>query len=371
MTGGRRVLALLTDAWGAGGGIAQFNRDWVAAACAAGAEVEVLALGTADPPDAGLAGPVRVIGAKLGRAAFVARACRASAMAPRPSAVFCGHLHLAPVAALVARRAGCPWWLQLHGIEAWQRPGAIRRAAAERADLLVSVSRFTRRSAHGWWAGDPRRSRVLPNTVDPAFTPGPRDASLALRLCIDGGPVLLTVGRLAAREAYKGHDRIIRALPQLASRWPAVRYVVAGDGDDRSRLEALAAAVGVREQLRFIGTVSREDLPAVYRLADAFAMPSTGEGFGIAFLEAMASGVPALGLDCDGSVDALGDGALGAAVPAAGLVDGLVQLLSGQLPAGPALAAAVQGRFGPARFRTAVKRLLGELGPSWAQAETT
>lgn len=358
MSSGPRILALLTDAWGAGGGIAQFNRDWIAAACAAGATVDVLARGAADvaagPPPSG----ARVIGARLGRLAFTRRAF--SAARAQPDLVFCGHLHLAPVAAWVARRAGCPWWLQLHGIEAWARPGTLRRTAAARADLLVAVSRCTRHRALAWWDGEPWRARVLPNTVDPLFAPGPRDAALASRLGIDDGPVLLTVGRLAASEAYKGHDRVLRALPALAARFPGLRYVIAGDGDDRPRLERLARELGVDERVRFTGVVAHADLPGLYRLADAFAMPSTGEGFGIAFLEAMACGVPALGLAGDGSVDALGDGELGLVVEENALAAELARLVSGVSPVGHALAAAVHERFGSHRFRTTVARLLGE-----------
>jgi phosphatidylinositol alpha-1,6-mannosyltransferase len=356
VSGGLRVLALVTDAWGAGGGIAQFNRDWIAAACAAGARVDVLAHGVADPQAEPLPPGARVIGARLRRLGFVRHALRAARQ--RPDLLFCGHLHFAPVAAWVARSAGCRWWLQLHGVEAWPRPGRLRRAAAARADLLVSVSRFTRRAALGWWDGDPWRARVLPNTVDPAFTPGPRDAALGARLGIDGSPVLLTVGRLAASEAYKGHDRILRAMPTLLARWPRLQYVVAGDGDDRPRLARLAHDAGVADRVRFVGAVDRADLPALYRLADAFAMPSTGEGFGIAFLEAMACGVPALGLDGDGSVDALGDGELGEMVGETRIVEGLVRLLEVAQARDGTLGQRVDSRFGRSMFKQRVCTML-------------
>src|SRR5262249_12921035 len=91
-------------------------------------------------------------------------------------------------------------------------------------------------------------------------------------------------------------------------------YLIVGDGDDRPRLEALATECGVAERVRFVGLVRAEELPDYFRLADVFVMPSTGEGFGIVFLEAMASGVPVIGGNQDGSLDALGDGILGTAV---------------------------------------------------------
>jgi phosphatidyl-myo-inositol dimannoside synthase len=89
---------------------------------------------------------------------------------------------------------------------------------------------------------------------------------------------------------------------------------VVGDGDDRPRLEALAADLGLTERVRFVGLVGSEELPDYFRLADVFVMPSTGEGFGIVFLEAIASGIAVIGGNSDGSLDALADGVLGSPI---------------------------------------------------------
>jgi glycosyltransferase involved in cell wall biosynthesis len=95
---------------------------------------------------------------------------------------------------------------------------------------------------------------------------------------------------------------------------PHTIYVIVGDGDDQPRLEAVAAEVGVTEKVRFVGRVKPEELPDHFRLADVFVMPSTGEGFGIVFLEAMATGIPVIGGNRDGSLDPLADGLLGRAI---------------------------------------------------------
>ena len=108
--------------------------------------------------------------------------------------------------------------------------------------------------------------------------------------------MLLTVGRMDSRERYKGHDLVIAALPALVAKGHDVAYVIIGDGDDRARLENLARDTGMSERVHFLGAVEPERLVEAYRMADLFVMPSTGEGFGIAFLEAMACGTPALGL---------------------------------------------------------------------------
>ena len=90
--------------------------------------------------------------------------------------------------------------------------------------------------------------------------------------------------------------------------------MIAGDGDGRPSLELLAGQLGVRDSVRFVGHVPDDDLPDLYRAADLFVMPSTGEGFGIVFLQAMASGIPVIGGDGDGGRDPLRDGRDGALV---------------------------------------------------------
>jgi glycosyltransferase involved in cell wall biosynthesis len=120
----------------------------------------------------------------------------------------------------------------------------------------------------------------------------------------DDRRVLLTVARMSASERYKGHDVVLRALPSVLARIPNLTYAVAGDGDDRPRLERLARELGVAEYVLFTGQVSDSELAALYRRCEVFALPARtviddhdpkGEGFGIVFLEAMAFGKPVVG----------------------------------------------------------------------------
>jgi glycosyltransferase involved in cell wall biosynthesis len=84
-----------------------------------------------------------------------------------------------------------------------------------------------------------------------------------------------------------------------------------GDGDDRGRLQAKAEGLGVADRVVFAGFVPEAEKADHYRLADAYVMPSRGEGFGFVFLEAMACGIPVLGSKLDGSREALRGGKLG------------------------------------------------------------
>jgi phosphatidylinositol alpha-1,6-mannosyltransferase len=312
---GLRILALVTDGFGARGGIGQYNRDLLRAWSASPEVERVIVLpragGGEAPPDRVVQHPARA-----SRLRYVLTSLALLWREGPFDVVFCGHLHMAPWAALLARLAGARLWLQLHGIEAWQRPSQPLRRAAERADLVTCVSRHTRRLFLGWARNEPSTVKVLPNTVEPRFAPGPADPGLRERLGLTGHRVLLTVGRLAASERYKGHDVVLGALGALKDEMPQLVYVIAGDGDDLPRLRSAAQALGVADRVRFAGFFDDAQLPALYRSADVFVMPSTGEGFGIVFLQALACGVPVVGGDADGSRDPLRDGRSGGLVDA-------------------------------------------------------
>ena len=310
------VLALVTDAFGGRGGIAQHNRHLLRALAAAPGVGRVVALprvihDAEAPGDARIEWHAETAGSK---ARYVAAALR-SAVRDRPGVVVCGHLNVLPVAALAARVAGARLILVAHGIEAWPAPGRLRRALVRRAGAVVSVSRFTQRRVEEWAGPLGARGVVVPNAVDLTHvTPGPKRLDLLARYGLVGRPVVLTLGRMDAAERYKGHDEMLAVLPALAARVPGVAYLVAGGGDDRPRLEAEARRLGVADRVVFAGYVPDGEKLDHIRLADVFAMPGRGEGFGIVYLEALACGVPVVASTADASREAVLDGALGAVV---------------------------------------------------------
>jgi teichuronic acid biosynthesis glycosyltransferase TuaC len=121
-------------------------------------------------------------------------------------------------------------------------------------------------------------------------------------------PCLVTVGHLVAR---KRHADVLRALAVLGPRHPTLRYSIIGDGPERVPLEGLAARLGVAAHVDFLGQLAPEQAVERARHATLFVMPSTEEAFGVAYVEAMAGGVPAIG--CRGEpgpeeIAAAGDG---------------------------------------------------------------
>jgi teichuronic acid biosynthesis glycosyltransferase TuaC len=103
---------------------------------------------------------------------------------------------------------------------------------------------------------------------------------------------IATVGHLVAR---KRHADVLRALAVLGARHPTLRYEVIGEGPERGALEALAARLEVSERVHFHGQLAPGQALEQLRRCTLFAMPSTEEAFGVAYIEAMGAGLPAIG----------------------------------------------------------------------------
>jgi glycosyltransferase involved in cell wall biosynthesis len=287
------ILFLVTDAYGGHGGIALFNREL----CAALDDARITVIprvvrGMVQAPPPHVTFVAEAASSPVAYLRAVANARRA-----KPDLVICGHINLLPVA------FDKPL-LVVHGIEAWKR----RRTSLSQCRGIVSVSALTRDRLVGWshYAGP---TFVLPNAVHlEDYGVRAKRPDLVARYHLERKRVLLTVGRLDAAERSKGFDEVLEVLPELAD---DVVYVIAGGGNDAPRLQLRAKELGVASRVVFTGLFADEEKPDLYNLADAYVMPSRGEGFGFVFLEAMACGVPVIGSKLDGGREALLDGKLG------------------------------------------------------------
>jgi len=311
-----RILALITDGFGGHGGISRYNRDLLTALSQSDSVGEIVVAPRLGRPDQGELPPrVRQLPPVFNKIGYSLRAIRLATMDGPFDAVFCGHILQVPLAATVAQGMKVPLWLQLHGIDAWKCPKPVVRWGAEQARMVTVVSRYTKHRFLSWANVRPAQVRVLPNTVSDRYAPGPKPVYLLERYGLRNKRLLLTVSRISLDEQYKGHDRVLAAIPELLRSFPDLVYVIAGDGNGRMKLEEIVREQGLRNHVKFIGRVNDDDLPDLYRAADVFVMPSTKEGFGIVFLEAMRSGIPVIGGNEDGSMDPLQDGTAGYAVP--------------------------------------------------------
>jgi glycosyltransferase involved in cell wall biosynthesis len=353
---------------GFGGGIGAFSLELAMGLKALGHEVGLGGLVDRSGPWGGCA--VFGAGAAPGwaRRVVFAGQCLGRAGLDRPQEIVCTHLNLGPLALVGRWLCGARTTLVAHGVDVHPGLSSWRLRALRRATRLVAVSAWTRQRLLGLGGIDPERVRLLANTFDETrFRVGPRPVGLAARLGLATGErVILTVARLDPGEGYKGYDRVVLALPEVVRACGPVRLLVVGRGADGERLRALARARGVEDRLLLAGFVPDSALPDYYRLADVFAMPSTGEGFGIVFLEAMACGTPVLAGNRDGSVDAVAGGRLGALVnPLAvdAIAAGLIGLLRREGPAvwfdREALSLAAGQTFGRTVFRARLRDLVG------------
>lgn len=313
------ILFLLTDAYGSLGGISQFNRDFLGALNAIGVVTRVHALPRLIPTAIKDQIPEAVVfdrKAARGKIQFSLCALEHAWSDVAVDIVICGHINLLPVAFLAAKLCGARLALILHGIDAWQPThDPFANWLVGSVDAFLSVSRFTVEKFCGWAGAHEERFTVLPNCVDlERFVPQPRDPALVNRYGLEACKVILTVGRLAERERFKGFDEVLDVLPNLVCQYPDLKYLIVGDGGDRPRLTAKVEALGIAKKVVFAGRIPEEEKVAHFNLADAYAMPSSGEGFGIVLLEAAACGVPVIGSNADGSKEALLGGKLGTLV---------------------------------------------------------
>jgi len=223
-----------------------------------------------------------------------------------------------PLGMIGPRLNAAPYVVVAHGAEVTgygrvplTRPFAAR--VLRHAAAVVAAGSYPAREAVRA-AGRPLPGIVLPPGVD-AGRFHPRDqterAATRSRFGLDPDrPLVLGVSRLVPR---KGFDVVIDALTER----PDVQLAIAGAGRDRARLERRG-----RGNVRLLGRVSDDVLPALYACADVFAMACRdrwlgleAEGFGIVFLEAAACGVPAVAGRSGGAHDAVADGETGFVVP--------------------------------------------------------
>jgi len=162
----------------------------------------------------------------------------------------------------------------------WRYTGALGRRLSE-VDVFIAKSEFSRAKHREF--GFPRDMEVLPYFLS---DPAPEDRpAVEARRGEEGRPYFLFVGRL---ERIKGLDAAIEAF----ARYEGADLLIAGDGNDRRRLEALAAG---NPRIRFLGRLSPEALDAYYRGAEALIVPSIcWETFGIIIIEAFRQGTPVI-----------------------------------------------------------------------------
>jgi glycosyltransferase involved in cell wall biosynthesis len=256
------------------------------------------------------AGAISFRGFARNKLGFVMAAISNAVAAKNGGVVLAGHPNLAPLTVWMRRvRPSLRNIVMTHGIDVWEPLAPSRQKALRAASRVVAPSTYTASKLieiQGVSESNivrlpwPVSSSLLEMAGRPATLPAPGN--------FPTGKTILTVGRWAANERYKGADQLIRAISTLCSTVPDVQLVAVGTGDDLPRLRSLAADLRTSDRVHFLENLSDEQLAACYARADIFALPSTGEGFGLVFLEAMAFSKPVVGAAAGGVTDIVRDG---------------------------------------------------------------
>ena len=126
---------------------------------------------------------------------------------------------------------------------------------------------------------------------------------------IDGTPTLLTLARLEKR---KGHEHTLQAISNLKKQYPNIRYIVAGEREEKNHLKSIVNSLNISDNVIFIGAVSDEQKKYIFNKTDLMVMPTLDEtnklsieGFGISYLEAALFGIPSIASNIGGTNEAV------------------------------------------------------------------
>jgi phosphatidyl-myo-inositol dimannoside synthase len=256
-----------------------------------------------------------------------------AAAVPVADIVHCGNIRPAGYPTWWAHHVtGVPYLVYVYGGDLLREQRKLRASALKRWTArrifedsagVVAISEWSASLAADVMraAGVERPPRILTNALgtDPAFFhPGRDTGALRSRLGTGDAPLMLTVSRLVP---HKGIDVAMRAMAVLAGEWPALRYLVIGRGEDGPRLSALADELGLGGRVLFAGSLGDVEIAEAYATATLYIGLSrvdagiNAEGFGIAFVEAAASGIPSVAGDSGGVRSAVSAGRTGLVVP--------------------------------------------------------
>jgi glycosyltransferase involved in cell wall biosynthesis len=309
-----RVLILVTEAFNSNGGIAQFNRNLIAALSSISKNYEILVLPRkVGNMDAELTADNILHCSKASKSNldYVRSLLEISTI--KFDLVICGHVNLLPVAHIIKSLHRAPLILIVHGIDVWSKHKSFFiKSLINKVDFIWSVSKVTRDRMISWSGISKNKFSIIPNTIDlELYKPGDRSKHIVEKYQLNDKKVVMFLGRLSKAERYKGVDEIIECATSIIQKDKNIRFLILGDGDDKQRLEDKASSLGLAKYITFTGFIKESKKILFYRSSDLFVMPGKGEGFGIVYLEALACGIPVVGSLLDGSREALMDGKLG------------------------------------------------------------
>jgi glycosyltransferase involved in cell wall biosynthesis len=249
--------------------------------------------------------------------------------------------------------------LVLHGAEAWARlPSLSARAIAWAVDRIVPVSTYT---AERFFSANP--TIHMPHTVIACAV----DTNVERRRQKRVAGRLVSVCRLQRADRDKNIDLLVSAMAAIRERHPETELFVVGEGDMRTDLQSLAESEGVGQYVHCLGWLADHQRNELFETSEVFVLPSTREGFGIAYLEAWLHGLPVIAGNSGAAIEVVRDGVDGIRVPpeSSQIAQAVVTLLGDNTrreQLGRAGAERVHRSFSYTAFARRWARLLSDVG---------
>jgi glycogen(starch) synthase len=211
----------------------------------------------------------------------------------------------------LARRYGTPLVTTIHATEFGRHQGwvekhpqahihGVEKWISNRSDRVIACSLFMKEQIGEIFAVESEKVTVIPNGIDPGDLPPEDPAALATLRSEFADPdqnLVLLIGRLVYE---KGFQLALEAMPEVISKVPNTRFLVAGSGTHEAELHKLAEDLDLMDHGTFLGWIGDDVLHLLYRIADLTVVPSIYEPFGLVALEAMASECPCIAADTGG-----------------------------------------------------------------------
>lgn len=204
-----------------------------------------------------------------------------------------------------------------HGREVWGKLRWHQQFFIGSIDKIVAVSHFTKNKLLSKNRINEEKVIVINNCIDPFLVRNESSLLVSeLKLQFNIQPetkVILTLARVAEKDREKGYVRVINSLEKIKNSFPDFKYIIAGSIDltEKKYVDKILHETGLVGKVILTGFIKPNYMTALFSLSNVFVMPSTKEGFGVVFLEAMYFGKPVIAGNVDGSVDALLNGKLG------------------------------------------------------------
>jgi phosphatidylinositol alpha-1,6-mannosyltransferase len=246
--------------------------------------------------------------------------CASTALVGRYDCLHCGDLFPQALNGVLLRKAfNLPLLIFCHGDEISQTDQRryqprLRNFIYRQADAIVAANQFACDGLARIGIPEEKIHKLTPGVELENLHPRAQRSDLMQRYGLKGARVLLTVARLVPR---KGHQIVLEALPKVLAAVPNVKYLIAGNGPERLKLEELVGDLHLEKSVVFAGDISHDEICDFYNLCDVFVMANRlepggdVESFGMVFTEANAVGKPVVGGRSGGTAEAIIEGKTG------------------------------------------------------------